>query len=163
MKFIQTGSSVPFAERYFEDYWEGEIVEFGQYSMSEAEIIAFASQYDPQVFHLDKEAAKISSFGTLVASGWHTVGVTMRLLVLHFISPLSSMGSPGVDQIRWHKPVKPGDVLSLRLHITKTKRSSSKPDRGIVWFQTTTLNQQAEALMTMEGMGMYRCRSVPTT
>jgi acyl dehydratase len=160
MKQIQPGSSVPFMERYFEDYWVGEIAEFGDYLMTEEEIIEFASKYDPQVFHLDREAAKASSFGTLVSSGWHTVGVMMRLMVQNFISPKSSMGSPGVDQIRWLKPVKPGDRLRLRMHTTNAKKSSSKPDRGTIWFETSVLNQADEVVMTMQGLGMNRCKSV---
>jgi acyl dehydratase len=157
----RTGSSgVPFMERYFEDYWIEEVVEFGDYLVTEHEIIEFASKYDPQVFHLDKEAAKQSSFGELVGSGWMTVGITMRLMVLHFISPLSSMGSPGVDSIRWHSPVKVNDRLRLRMTTTAKKRSVSKPDRGMLWFDSEMINQENVVVMTMKGMGMNRCRSV---
>lgn len=157
---LVAGSPVPFAQRYFEDYWVGEVVEFGDYLVTEAEIIEFASKYDPQVFHLDKEAARQSSFGELVGSGWMTVGITMRLMVLHFISPLSSMGSPGVDQIRWHMPVKPNDHLRLRMHTTDKKRSTSKPDRGMLWFDSLAINQNNETVMTMKGLGMNRTRSL---
>lgn len=137
----------------------GEVTEFGHYPIDESEIVEFATLYDPQVFHLDKEAAKASSFGGLVASGWNTVGITMRLMVLHFISARSSMGSPGVDQIRWLMPVFPGDILSVRLTVTATKRSNSKPDRGMLWFETETRNQKGQVVMTMKGLGMNRCRS----
>ncbi len=157
-----TGSSgVAFMERFFEDYWIGEIVEFGDYLVTEQEIIEFATKYDPQIFHLDKEAAKQSSFGELVGSGWMTTGIMMRLMVQNFISPLSSMGSPGVDMVRWHRPVKVNDRLSLRMTTTNSKRSASKPDRGMIWFDSDVLNQDGIVVMSMKGMGMNRCRSVP--
>lgn len=146
--------------RYFEDYFVGETMVFGDYLVTEEEIITFAKQYDPQIFHLDKEAAKHSSFGELVASGWMTVGILMRLMVLHFISPKASMGSPGVDQIRWTQPVKPNDRLSLRMKIVDVKRSTSKPDRGMIWFDNELLNQHGQIVLTMKGMGMNRCRNV---
>lgn len=145
--------------RYFEDYFVGETMVFGDYLVTEEEIITFAKQYDPQIFHLDKEAAKHSSFGELVASGWMTVGILMRLMVLHFISPKASMGSPGVDQIRWTQPVKPNDRLSLRMKIVDVKRSTSKPDRGMIWFDNELLNQHGQIVLTMRGMGMNRCRN----
>jgi acyl dehydratase len=159
--YVNKGSSgVPFMERFFEDYWVEEVIEFGDYLVTEQEIIEFATKYDPQVFHLDKEAAKQSSFGELVGSGWMTVGITMRLMVLHFISPLSSMGSPGVDAIRWHCPVKVNDRLRLRMTTTAKKRSASKPDRGMLWFDSEMMNQNDVVVMTMKGMGMNRCRSI---
>lgn len=152
-------SPVPLVSRYFEDYLIGETMTFGDYLVTEEEIITFAKQYDPQVFHLDKEAAKQSSFGELVASGWMTVGIMMRLMVLNFISPAASMGSPGVDQIRWTQPVKPNDSLRLRMKIVDVKRSTSKPDRGMIWFDNELFNQHGQVVLTMKGMGMNRCRN----
>ena len=113
-------SQIPAASsktRYFEDYCVGEVAEFGDYHITSEEIIDFAKRYDPQLFHTDPEDAKQSSFGGLVASGWMSAGVLMRLLVEHYVSPVASMGSPGVDELRWHKPVKPGDRLHARVEV----------------------------------------------
>lgn len=150
--------TVPFAERWFEDYRVGEVHEFGDYLVTADEIVAFATRYDPQAFHVDPEAAKASNFGGLVASGWMTASVMMRMLVDHVISKRSSMGSPGIDELRWHKPVRPGDRLRGRLEIVESRRSVSKPDRGIVRMLQQVLNQHGEVVMSYRGMGMYRCR-----
>ena len=147
-----------FKERYFEDYAVGETRSYGDYLMTQEEIIEFAKRYDPQVFHIDPEAAKQSSFGGLAASGWHTASASMRMLVDHFIPPKASMGSPGIDELRWVQPVRPGDRLRMRSTITETRRSRSKPDRGIVRVRHETLNQRDEVVMTFTGMAMYRCR-----
>jgi acyl dehydratase len=150
--------SVPYQERFLEDYTADEVAEFGDYLVTEEEIITFAKQYDPQIFHLDKEAAKLSSFGGLVASGWMTTGIMMRLMVLHFIPPCSSMGSPGVDEVRWLKPVFPGDRLRLRMTVLTVKASASKPDRGIITFSNELLNQDGDVVMRVKGLGMNRTR-----
>lgn len=150
--------TLPFKERYFEDYVVGETLRYGDYLMTEEEIIGFAKRYDPQVFHIDPEAARRSSFGGLAASGWHTASATMRMLVDHLIPPKASMGSPGIDELRWLKPVRPGDRLRVRSTIIATKRSRSKPDRGIVHVRHETLNQHDEVVMSFTGMAMYRCR-----
>jgi len=149
-----------FKTRYFEDYRVGEVAEFGDYHITSEEIIDFARRYDPQLFHTDPEAAKQSSFGGLVASGWMSAGVLMRLLVEHYVSPVASMGSPGVDELRWHKPVKPGDRLHARVEVVGKRRSQSKPDRGLIHFVQQGLNQQGEIVISFKGMGMYRCRSL---
>lgn len=150
--------TVPINERYFDDYRKGEVFEFGDYLITAEEIIEFASRYDPQSFHLDEVAARDSLYGGLIASGWMTGGVLMRLVVDHFISPLSSMGSPGIDELRWLKPVRPGDRLHARLTIVDTRRSSSKPDRGVVHVHQEALNQDNEVVLSMRGMGMYKVR-----
>ena len=150
--------TIPFKERYFEDYQVGETLRYGDYLMTEEEIIRFARQYDPQAFHIDPEAALKSSFGGLAASGWNTASASMRMLVDHFIPPKASMGSPGIDELRWLQPVRPGDRLQVRSTITEMKRSRSKPDRGIVRVRHETLNQRDEVVMTFTGMAMYRCR-----
>ena len=152
-------ADVPPKERYFEDYVPGEVHEFGTYTMTETEIIAFARQWDPQSFHIDPEAAADSNFGGLIASGWHTTCVMMRLLVQNWISPRASMGSPGVDEVRWHRPVRPGDSLRVRVTVESTRRSASKPDRGVIFQKSEVLNQQDELVMSSRGMGMYRCRN----
>ena len=116
--------------RYFEDYVPGAMEEFGAIAVDEAEVIEFARRYDPQAFHTDPEAARRSMYGGIVASGWHTAAMMMRLLVEHTLSPASSLGSPGVDELRWLKPVRPGDTLSVRTTVLDTAPSRSKPDRG---------------------------------
>jgi acyl dehydratase len=151
--------SIPVKQRYFEDYSVGEVMQYGDYLITEEEIITFASRYDPQAFHIDPVAAKDSSFGGLVASGWMTGSITMRLMVEHFISPVSSMGSPGLDDIRWLRPVRPGDRLSVRTTVLEARRSQSKPDRGVIQVLWETLNQQGDLVMSMKGYGMYRCRT----
>jgi acyl dehydratase len=147
------------AVRYFEDYAAGSVAEFGSVAVEEEEIISFARRFDPQSFHIDPETAKRSHFGGLVASGWHTASLAMRLLVEHFLSEESSMGSPGVDEIRWLKPVRPGDVLSLRVTVLEATRSRSKPDRGAVRSFTEVLNQRREVVMSMKGTSLLRCRA----
>jgi len=153
--------AVPPKERFFEDFRPGEVLEFGDYLVTEEEIVDFAKRYDPQPFHVDHEAAQRSIYGGLIASGWMTGSIVMRLLVDNFISPLSSMGSPGVEEIRWTKPVRPGDRLKLRVTVVETRRSQSKPDRGIVQVQEEAINQDGETVMSIRGMGLYRCREVP--
>lgn len=145
-------------ERYFEDYQAGEVFEFGDKLITAAEIIAFATQYDPQVFHLDAEAAKKTHFGGLAASGWMTASVVMRMVVDNFISRVASEGSPGIDDLRWLKPVLAGDRLSARLSVLATRRSASKPTRGLIQTKTEALNQHGEVVMSYLGWGMYTAR-----
>ncbi len=146
-------------DRYFEDYPVGEQVEFGSYRMTEEQIVAFARDFDPQPFHIDKDAARQSVYGGLVASGWHTASAMMRMMVDHFISPKTSMGSPGMDEIRWLKPVRPGDTLRVRVTILSAKRSTSKPDRGVIDQRVEVINQHGDVVMASKGIGMYRCRT----
>lgn len=150
--------TVPLKERWFDDFAVGEQFEFGAYVVSEEEIIDFARRYDPQPFHLDHDAAKASHFGGLVASGWMTSAVLMRLLCDHFIPRQSSMGSPGVDEVRWLKPLRPGDTVRARVEVAETRASQSKPDRGVIRCRHQLLNQHDEVVMSMHGMGMYKKR-----
>lgn len=150
--------AIPFKSRYFEDYAVGDSLEYGDYLMTEEAIIEFATHFDPQHFHIDPQAALQSNFAGLAASGWHTASATMRMLVDHFIPPKASMGSPGIDALRWVQPVRPGDRLRVRSTVTETRRSRSKPDRGMVHVSHETLNQRDEVVMTFSGMAMYRCR-----
>ena len=152
--------TVPAEERYFEDYVAGSIHEFGSILVEEAEIIAFGKRFDPQVMHTDPVAAKETMFGGLIASGWHTAGLMMRLIVEHYLSPVAGLASPGVDELRWNMPVRPGDELSLRVTITETRRSRSKPDRGIVHTFIEVLNQERQVVMSVKGMNMMLCREV---
>jgi acyl dehydratase len=151
--------AVPFTQRFFEDYPVGETASFGEYAITEEEVVAFAGRYDPQPFHLDAAAAQGSIYGGLIASGWMTASVAMRMMVDHYISPLASMGSPGIDELRWVKPVRPGDRLRMRVTVMDARRSQSKPDRGMVNFLQEVQNQNDETVMTLKGWGMYRVRT----
>jgi acyl dehydratase len=144
--------------RFFEDFTPGMVLEGGDFEMTEAEILGFARRYDPQPFHLDHAAARASMFGELVASGWNTAAVAMRLMVDHFFGAGGSMGSPGIDELRWPRPVRVGDRLRLRVTVEQARLSKSKPDRGLVHFFTEVLNQDGEAVMTLRGMAFFRAR-----
>jgi acyl dehydratase len=152
--------TVPSKDRYFEDYVPGAVLEYGTIPLSEAEIIAFATQFDPQYFHIDPAAAKNGPYGGLIASGWHTAALMMRMIVDYYLPTLASLGSPGIDELRWTKPVRPGDSLSLRISILEAKRSTSKPDRGMVRALIEVLNQNYECVMTMKGMNLMHCRKL---
>jgi acyl dehydratase len=144
--------------RYFEDYAEGAVFTAGAMPVTEADIIDFARKYDPQEMHTDPEAASRGYFGGLIASGWHTGAMMMRLFADNFLSPASSVASPGLDELRWLKPVRPGDVLSLRVTILQARRSRSRPEQGIVRSLVEVLNQHGEAVMTMKPISLIRCR-----
>jgi acyl dehydratase len=144
---------------YWEDFREGEIVEIGRHTFTEEEIIQFARQFDPQPFHTDPEAAKASFFCGLIASGWHTCAVGMRLMVQQYIGRSASAGSPGVDNIRWLAPVRPGDTITYRRIVLESRPSMSKPDLGLVRSTTEASNQRGELVMTMQGWGMFRRRT----
>ena len=145
-------------ERWFENYIPGAIKEFGTVRVSEENIISFAKEYDPQSFHIDIEAAKKSIFGELVASGWHTASMTMRLLVDHYLSEVSSLGSPGIDELRWLLPVRPGDKLMVRVTVLEARRSKTRSDRGIVRSRTETINQKHETVMHLTATTFVRCQ-----
>jgi len=130
------------------------VYEFGTITVNEAQIIDFAKQFDPQYFHIDPEKAKASRFGGIVASGWHTVGLAMRLYVDHYISSVASLASPGTDEIRWPIPVRPGDTLRIRVTTLEARPSRSKPDRGIVRAKIEALNQKDELVLSMIGLGI---------
>ena len=151
--------SPPAEDRYFEDYVPGSVCEFGSIVMEEKEMIDFATRYDPQAFHTDPDAARKSVFGGLIASGWHTGAVSMRLLVDHYLSRVASLGSLGVDELRWLKPVRPGDELSIRVAVLQARRSQSKPDRGIVRSLREVMNQNREGVMSRTAVNIVRCRN----
>ena len=144
--------------RWFEDYRPGLVLEFGATHVSEAELVDFARRYDPQPFHIDAEAAAAGAFGGLIASGWHTGSLMMRMLVEHYLSPVASLGSPGIDELRWLAPVRPGDTLSVRVIILEARRSQSKPGLGLVRSRIEVLNQRCEVVMRMEAVNFTRCR-----
>lgn len=145
--------------RYFEDVEIGTIHETRRYDVTKEEIIKFASCYDPQPFHLDDEAAKDSIFGGLVASGWHTAAICMRLLVDDFLDPESSMGARGVDSLRWIRPVFPGDSIYVTIEAIEKRPSESRPEMGHVRSQMTGFNQNDEPVIQWESMGMVRRRN----
>jgi acyl dehydratase len=152
--------ATPIDQRFFEDYIPGAIYEFGSISVEEAEIISFARRFDPQPFHTDPEAAAQSMYGGLIASGWHSASLMMRLVVDHYLSHVASLGSPGVDELRWLYPVRPGDTLSIRVAVTETRRSRSKPDRGVLHSFCELLNQHGQTVMTMKAINLLACREV---
>jgi acyl dehydratase len=156
---MTTNSAVPVSQRYFEDYVEGSTFEYGEISLTAEEIMEFARRFDPQPIHVDPEYAARGPFSGLIASGWHTAGVMMRLLADDFISHVASMASPGVDEIRWFIPVRPGDTLSIRVTVLETRRSRSKPDRGIVRSLVEVLNQNKEVVMSLKPVSMVKCRT----
>ena len=145
--------------RYFEDYVPGLTVDCGSFSMSEAEIIAFAKEYDPQPFHVDPVGAKDGPFGGLIASGWHTTSMMMRQLVEFYVSPESSLGAAGVDEIRWPRPVRPGDTLHVRATVLEARRSASKPDRGIVKSLAELTNADGDLVMKVTAINFIRLRN----
>lgn len=149
----------PADNRYFEDYVPGSVYEFGSIIVSEKDIIEFARKYDPQPFHVDSRKAGEGPFGGIIASGWHTAALTMRLLVDHYVSTVAGMGSPGSGPIHFMKPVRPGDELSIRVTVVDASRSRSKPDRGTVRALVETLNQRGEVVMTRTAIGIFRSRN----
>ncbi|GAC1424991.1 MAG: MaoC family dehydratase [Ktedonobacteraceae bacterium] len=143
------------ATRYFEDFQVGDIIDLGSTSASADEIIAFARQFDPQPFHIDPEQAKHSAFGTLVASGWHSSALFMRLLVDGLLNDTISMGSPGVDEVRWRKPVHPDEKLYGRLTVIESTVSKSRPNMGIIRSVGELVNQEGEVVMSLKGLHFF--------
>ena len=140
---------------WWEDFKLGERAEMGRHTFSEDEIVAFARQFDPQPFHLDPRAARATPFGGLIASGWHTCAVGMRLMVEQYIGRTASLGSPGIEDIRWLQPVRPGDTLTYSRTVTATRASTSRAGVGLVKHRWEAVNQAGETVLTMEGWGMF--------
>ena len=153
--------ATPAKDRYFEDYLPGAVFECGHTPVSEAEIMEFARRYDPQDMHLDPEAAARGRFGGLVASGWHTAAMVMRLIAENFLSKGTSLASPGIDELRWLKPVRPGDVLRIRVTVVDATPSRSRSDRGMVRSFVEALNQDGDVVMSMKPMNIIRRRGQP--
>ena len=154
--------AAPVENRWFEDYVPGAVHEFGSIAVDEDEVLAFGRRFDPQVFHTDPEAAKQTEYGGLIASGWHTAGLMMRMYSDYYLSRVATLVSPGVDEVRWVLPVRPGDVLSIRVTVLKARRSRSKPDRGIVRSAVEVLNQRGEAVLTVTANNFILCRPAST-
>jgi len=153
--------AAPPEDRYFEDYLPGAVFEYGEVPVTEAEIVEFARRFDPQYIHVDLKRAAQGPFGGLIASGWHTAAMMMRLIVDNFLPKRASLGSPGIDELRWLRPVRPGDVLSVQLSILEATRSRSKPDRGVVRTLCEILNGNREVVMSLKAMNIIACRSTP--
>ncbi|QIB64180.1 MaoC family dehydratase [Kineobactrum salinum] len=145
----------------FEDLVPGVCIELPAYEVTEAEILAFARQYDPQYFHTDPVAARQSLFGGLIASGWMTTGIFMRMQCDAFLLDSTCMGSPGVDEIRWLHPVRPGDVLRGESRVTEARPSRSRPDRGAVFSDVSIHNQRGEVVMTLRSRAIFARREAP--
>ena len=151
----------PEAHLYFEDYVPGSVREFGPAVVDEAEIVEFARRYDPQPIHTDPEWALSGPFGGLIASGWHTTAIMMRLLVDHYLPSAASLGSPGIDELRWLRPVRPGDELRVRVTVIEARPSRSKPDRGLLRSRIEMLEADGSAVMTLIALNMIRRRPMP--
>ncbi|ELY72339.1 MaoC family dehydratase [Natrinema pallidum] len=144
--------------RYFEDIEVGSTEEFGEYHVTKAEITEFAEQYDPQPFHTDEDAASESAFGELVASGWHTAAISMRLLVDNYLEEQAGMGGRSADELRWERPVTPGETLSLRLEVVDKHCSERDPQRGYVDNYVEVVNQDDEVVLSYTVTGMIERR-----
>jgi acyl dehydratase len=150
--------ATPAEDRYFEDYVPGAVYEYGYATVTEAEIVSFAREFDPQPMHVDPGFAANGQFGGLIASGWHTAAIAMRMVVDHFLSRVASIASPGIDELRWPAPLRPGDSVRLRVTITQARRSRSKPDRGLVHTYAELINQNDQVVLTLTAMNLIRAR-----
>ena len=154
-----TSPARPAPRHFWEDFPVGSVRTFGAYRVTREEVLAFASAYDPQPFHLDDAAAEASLFGKLAASGWHTCAMTMRMLCDGYLLESASLGSPGIDNLRWHKPVYPGDTLHVDYTVLEARPMASRPGVGLVKSQTEVKNQHGEVVLSMNGWGMFRRRA----
>jgi acyl dehydratase len=140
---------------WWEDFKVGESAELGRHTFTEQEIIAFGRQFDPQPFHVDPEKAGQGPFGSLIASGWHTCAVGMRLLCETLVNHTASLGSPGIDNIRWLKPVRAGDTVTYRRTVVESRASTTRKGVGLVKHRWEAVNQRNELVLTMEGWGFF--------
>ena len=141
---------------YFDDFRPGMVFDLGSRTVTEEEIIRFGRKFDPQPFHIDAEAAKQYPYGGLIASGWHTASMVMKLFVDNLLNTRApSLASPGIDELRWLKPIRPGDTISVVMTVEETRASASKPDRGLVLVRHEVTNQRGELAMTMRSKGLY--------
>jgi acyl dehydratase len=148
--------------RHWEDFQVGEVVDVGPVTVTEEEIVEFATRFDPQPFHIDPEAAKQSMFGGLIASGWHTLALYMGMFVREVLLHSASLGSPGVDEIRWTAPVRPGDTLTGRSTVIDVQPSSKDPQRGTVFTTNEVFNQDGVLVLTFKARGFFARRASAT-
>ena len=146
-------------QRNFEDYPVGAVAQYGPVVVDEAEVIEFGRRFDPQDFHTDPVKAAQGPFGGVIASGWHTGSMMMRVLVERYLSRSAGMGSPGMDELRWTAPVRPGDRLWFRFTVIEARRSESKPDRGVVRILIEVINDKGVVAMSVKAMTLVRCRT----
>jgi len=150
-----TSPTIPPKTYAFEDFPVGRVREFGGRTVGREEVLAFAAAFDPQPFHLDEEAANASVLGGLSASGWHTCAMVMRMMCDDYLVDSTSQGSPGIDNLRWLRPVRPGDTLRVRMTILEARESKSRPQIGLIRSSWEVFNQQDEQVLSMEGWGMF--------
>lgn len=143
---------------HFEDFRPGEVRMLGPVSVSAGEIVDFARQWDPQPMHVDPDAARDTLLGELTASGWHTCCILMRMMCDEFILDAASMGGPGIEEVRWVAPVRPGDVLTARRTVRESRRLRSRPGVGLVRFRFEMMNQREETVMISDFPVFFRCR-----
>jgi acyl dehydratase len=148
----------PAKRYYWEDFLAGHVIQLGSKAVTREETLAFAGQFDPQPFHLDDAAAEASLFKRLSASGWHTCAMTMRLMCDGYLNDAASLGSPGIDELRWLKPVCPGDTISAEMTVLEARVMNSKPHVGLVLSRWRVFNQEGDDVMTMQGWGMFAVR-----
>jgi len=153
-----TGMAASLDDRWFEDYKPGTVHEYGYATLTEDELLDFARKFDPQPMHIDPDYAASGPFGGLIASGWHTAGLMMRLLADNYLSKVAGLASPGVDELRWPHPVRAGDVLRLRVEVVEARESRSKPDRGVVRTRASLINQDDVVVMTMLAVNLVAKR-----
>ena len=158
MDMSQSDFSAPIDDRYFEDYRPGFECVYGPVAVTEAEVVEFGRKFDPQDMHTDPDKASRGPFGGLIASGWHTAALLMRLYATYYLSKVASLASPGLDELRWYKPVRPGDELRIRVRILEASPSRSKPDRGMVRTHVVVLNQREEVVMSLKAMNILQRR-----
>ena len=156
---MDTTFAVPLTDRHFEDYEVGSVGEYGSYVVTEDEVVRFAKAFDPHLMHTDSEASLAGPFGGLIASGWHTTSMMMRIMVDNYLNERTSLGSPGIDDLRWHKPVRPGDTLSARFTVVAARVSASKPDRGLLHTRIELMNQTGEVVMSQVMLNLMRRRA----
>lgn len=150
--------ATPPTDRFFEDYKLGGVYECGTVAVTEDSIIAFAVEYDPQAMHINRNLAAAGPFGSIIASGWHTVSLIMRQFVDNFL-PFNGLAAPGIDELRWPRPVFPGDTLTVRVTVTDARRSRTKPDRALVHTLIEAVNQDGQVVMTCKPMNLVRTRN----
>jgi acyl dehydratase len=150
--------AAPIEDRWFEDYKAGAVYEFGYATLTAEELVDFATRFDPQPIHVDPVYAAAGPFGGLIASGWHTAGLMMRLLADNYLSKVASLASPGADELRWPHPVRPGDRLHLRATVVEARESRSKPGRGVVRTKAELLNQDDVVVLSMVAVNMVAKR-----
>lgn len=154
----QPPAARPAPRFYWEDFPAGQVREFGALVVTREDVLAFARSYDPQPLHLEDAAAEASLFGRLAASGWHTCAMAMRMMCDGYLLESASLGSPGIDNLRWLKPVYPGDTLGIRFTVLEARPMASRPEVGLIKSNSEVKNQHGEVVLSMQGWGMFRRR-----